>query len=164
MRSKILLGLWVAAVSLLFSVPAYAYTGTTNGGNGGLGNGMGTSSHGIHDGISANQVGTKTYIHSTNGSAASTTGTSNHEVSVYGTGTGSQFLNVNPNANLNANLNANTPITTDHNSGYRTQSYANDGYRALDTTSSRNKGWGWLGLLGLLGLFGMRSRNPQHDR
>ncbi|MBD3919047.1 hypothetical protein H8B09_09800 [Paenibacillus sp. PR3] len=154
MRSKVLCGLWVAAVCLMMlSVPAFAYSETTtNGGNGGLGNGMGTSTHGSHEGISANQFGTGMHVQSYNGTA-STRGTHNHEVSIYGTGTGSQFFNVNSNASAS--------VTTERNLGYHAQSYTNDGYRALETNSSRGKGWGWLGLIGLFGIF---KRNPQRDR
>lgn len=155
MRSQILCGLWVAVVSLMISVPAYAYSETTNGGNGGLGNGMGTSTRGTHDGISANQFGNRIHVQSNDG-ATNTIGTHNHEVSVYGTGTGSQFLNV--------NRNTNDGYGTSQIPGYRTQSYTNGGYRAMDTSSSRDMNWSWLGLLGLLGLFGLRSRNPERGR
>lgn len=134
MKSTMLRGLWVAVVSLMFAVPAYAHSGTTNGGNGGLGNGMGARMH-----VQSNEGPTRTNA------------TTNHDVSVYGTGTGSQFLNVN----------ANTSGTVDGNPGYRTQSNTNRGYRALETTPSRGMGWGWLGLLGLVGIFGIWSRNPR---
>ncbi|TJY42806.1 hypothetical protein E5161_08165 [Cohnella pontilimi] len=152
MRSTMLRGLIVAVVFLLFAVPAYAHSATSNGGNGGLGNGMGTNTQGgMHDGISAHRHGNKINVQSIDGSTITT---HKRDVSIYGTGTGTQFLNVN----------ANDSKMTDGNPGDRTQSYTNDGYRALGTTSSRGMGWGWLGLLGLLGLFGIRSRNPQRDR
>ncbi|MFC5529825.1 WGxxGxxG family protein [Cohnella yongneupensis] len=153
MRKTILCGLWAAVVCLMFAVPVYAYSGTANGGNGGLGNGMGTGTHGTHDGISANRYDTRMYVQSTDG-ATRTKATPNYHVSVYGTGTGSQFLNVN----------ANVPGTMVRHPGYHTQSYENGGYRALETTSSKGMGWGWLGLLGLIGLFGIFSRNPQRNR
>lgn len=152
MRRTILSGIWIAVVSVLLAVPAYAYSGTANGGNGGLGNGMGTRAH-ANDGIFANRNGTRMHAQSNVGTT-NTHATSNHDVSVYGTGTGSQFLNVNPHASG----------MTDRHPGYRTQSYPNDGYRALETTPTRRMGWEWLGLLGLFGLFGMRSRNPQRER
>lgn len=154
MRRKSLCGLWVAVVSLMVAVPVYAYSDTANG-NGGLGNGMGTSTHSMHDhdGISANSYGTKMYVQSNDG-ATRTRATNNHAVSVYGTGTGSQFFNVN----------ANATGTTDHNPLYRTQSYDNGGYRALETSTSNDMDWSWLGLLGLIGLFGLRNRNPERGR
>lgn len=153
MKSTMLRGLCVAVVSLMFAVPAYAYSATTNGGNGGLGGGMGTNAHGMLDGISANRNGSKMYVQSNN-SPTRTNAAPNRDVSVYGTGTGSQFMNIN----------ANTSGTANNNPGYRTQSNANNGYRALETTPSRGMGWGWLGLLGLIGLFGIRSRNPRRER
>jgi hypothetical protein len=149
MRSKIFCSLWIAALSLTFAVPANAYSDTANG-NGGLGNGMGTNTH-TH-GVAANNNGTKMYVQSNDG-VTRTKATSSHEVSVYGTGTGSQFFNVNANASG----------TLDHNPLYRTQSNDNGGYRALET-SSNDMDWSWLGLLGLLGLFGLRSRNPERGR
>lgn len=141
MKSTWLRGLGVAVVSLMFAVPAYAHSATPNGGNGGLGNGMGTRMH-----VQSNDGQTRTNA------------TSNHEISVYGTGTGSQFINVNRNGNV--------PGTMDRTPGNLMPSNANNGYRAraLETAPSRGMNWGWLGLLGLLGLFGIRSRNPQRDR
>jgi hypothetical protein len=151
MRRIILYALWVAIISLMFAIPAYAYSETANG-NGGLGNGMGTRTNSIHDGITANRYGTMMHDQS-NHSATRTKTTPNYNISVYGTGTGSQFFNVN----------ANSP-GMDRNPVNRTQSYTDGGYRTMETTTSRDMGWGWLGLLGLIGLFGIRSRNPQRDR
>lgn len=167
MRRTILCGIGAAAMALTLAVPAYA---ETSGGNGGLGNGMGTHTHGMQNGFSANQAGgNRMYVQSIDGTERAQSLT-NHEVSVYGTGTGSQFLNGNSygttdrNRGYRAQSNVTDRNMTDRNTGYRTQSYANDGYRAMATTTSRHTDWGWLGLLGLLGLFGMRSRNPQRDR
>lgn len=152
-------GLWIPIVCLLFAVPAHAYSGTGNGGNGGLGNGMGTHDmQDKNDGYSANSYGNKTYLPSNDGTTArmndGTAARTNHDVSIYGTGTGTQFLHTNDHAA--------TPV--DRTPGYRMESSMNGEYRALETTSSNGSNWGWLGLLGLVGLFGMRSRNPQRER
>ncbi|MBO9609383.1 MAG: hypothetical protein J7639_25745 [Paenibacillaceae bacterium] len=128
MTKKMVTGLWALVVSVAVAVPAYAHGATSNG-NDGLGNGMGTGTHGMH---------VQSYDNTTRAK-----GTPNYDVSVYGTGTGSQFLNVN----------ANTSGTTDRNPVYRMKSATNNANR-----------WGWLGLLGLVGLFGMWNRNPQRDR
>ncbi|MFD0669921.1 WGxxGxxG family protein [Cohnella sp. GCM10027633] len=141
MKRKLFCGLALAVFSLLLAIPAYAYTGTADGGNGGLGNGMG---NGTHD--------SRLHVQSTDGSAR-TNQMPHHRVSVYGTDTGTQFLNVNPNV---PGLSARNPVL-------RPQSNANGGYRALATNDSNDMNWSWLGLLGLLGLFGIRSRNPQRD-
>ncbi len=147
MRNKMLCGLSVAVIASMLAVPVYAESGKTNGGNGGVGNGMGT---GHHD--------TSMHVRSIDrGNAMQST--RNHDVSIYGTGTGSQFWNVNANQ-------SNTGVT-DGASTYRSQSYNNyntNGYRAAATTTVRKNSWGWLGWLGLLGLFGLRNRNPQRDR
>jgi MYXO-CTERM domain-containing protein len=151
MRRIILCGIWVAIVSLMFAIPTNAYSDRANG-NDGLGNGMGTRTNSTHDGITANLYGTKMNAQS-HDSATRTKATPNHEISVYGTGTGSQFFNVNANTS-----------GMDRNPVNHTQTYMDGGYRTMETTSSRGMGWGWLGLLGLIGLFGIRSRNPQRDR
>mgnify|MGYP001439724537 CR=1 FL=1 len=141
MKKNILLrSIGVAVLSLMFAVPAYAnpaQSAQADGGNGGLGNGMGARPHVLADNGSVNAKAA-----------------SRHDVSVYGTGTGNQFRNVNANAGM----------TTDRQPMDRTHANANDRVRTLDTVPSRGMSWGWLGLLGLLGLFGNRSRNPQRDR
>lgn len=143
MRNKLLCGLSVAIVALMLAVPVYAYSGKANGGNGGLGNGMGTDDRGSNMHVQSYDRGTRTQA------------TGNHEVSVYGTGTGSQFRNVNAYQNGTGATNR-SPI-------YRSQSYETNGYRAAATTTDRNTSWGWLGWLGLLGLFGLRNRNPERN-
>jgi len=138
MRSRIKTGLGIAALSLMLAAPAYAHTGTANGGNGGLGSGMGTPSNG------------------SNVRAQSVDRTNGHEISVYGTGTGSQFRNVNP-GNPGAAY-----VGNGYGNGNRTT--ADGTYRTAATNSGRGIGWGWLGLLGLFGLVGIRNRNPQRNR
>ncbi|WP_027084555.1 WGxxGxxG family protein [Cohnella panacarvi] len=143
MKNKVLSGLCAAVVALMMvAVPVYAESGKTNGGNGGLGNGMGTDRH-DHMHVQSHNRGTRTQA------------TGNREVSVYGTGTGSQFWNVNANQRGTG--------MTNGASTYRSQSYNTNGYRAAATTE-RNTSWGWLGWLGLLGLFGLRNRDPQRNR
>ncbi len=136
MRSRIKNGLWIAALSLTLAAPAHAYTGKANGGNGGLGNGMGTPSQGT--GVRAHGVG----------------GTTGHEISVYGTGTGSQFRNIHPG----------NPVTPHNRIDNVTRTPTDGSYRAAAANTARGPSWGWLGLLGLLGLVGIRNRNPQRDR
>jgi hypothetical protein len=134
----------------MLATPAYANTETANGGNGGLGGGIGTV---VDDGISAKSNGTK--MHSQSNNPAKTNDKANYEVSVYGTGTGSQFWNVT----------ANSAGTASHTHNTLIGSNGNNGVRALDTTASDNRTrWGWLGLLGLIGLFGIRSRNPERNK
>lgn len=148
---------------LVLAVPAYADTGSshrgkTGGGNGGLGQGMGTN-------------GGQLRSQSVNGMGARSTG--NYDVSVYGTGTGTQFLNDNLNAadtttraGYRAQSYSNAPGTamngTMNGNGYRTQSYTNNSYRAAAADNDRD--WGWLGLFGLIGLAGLFGRNPQRER
>ncbi|WP_336784633.1 WGxxGxxG family protein [Paenibacillus sp. MMO-177] len=146
MINKTLSGISMALITLLLASPvtADAYSRTANGGNGGLGSGMGIESHGTHDEMSA-----KSYEpgHS---DPLRTNARSNHDVSVYGTGTGSQFRYINANA-------IGSPNQINTQSG--------DRYHATAVTTTRkNTGWGWLGLLGLLGLFGIRSRNPERNK
>jgi MYXO-CTERM domain-containing protein len=138
MRSRIKTALGIAALSLMLAAPAYAHAETANGGNGGLGNGMGTPSNG------------------SNVRAQNVDRTNGHEISVYGTGTGSQFRSVNPGAPGTTNIN--------NGYGYGNRTSADGAYRAAATNSGRGIGWGWLGLLGLFGLFGIRNRNPQRNR
>jgi len=131
----------VAVAAMLSAVPAYAYSGSGDGGNGGLGNGMGMDA--TRD--------ARLHVESRDGAGALGT-TPNHHVSVYGTGTGTQFRDVNANA-------------ADANNRYRT--YGNEsvgGYRAAEATADRGSRWGWLGLLGLIGLAGLRNANPQRNR
>ncbi|MGO4106619.1 WGxxGxxG family protein [Paenibacillus sp. YAF4_2] len=145
MITKTLCGISIALITLLLASPpssANAYSGTANGGNGGLGSGMGIESPGTHHGMS-----TKSY-EPEQSDQMRTNARSNHEVSVYGTGTGSQFSHINAKAHGSTNL-------------INTQS--DDSYHATAATTTKNTGWGWLGLLGLLGLFGMRSRNPERN-
>lgn len=161
MRRRLLFAIGVAILCLVLAVPAYAYSGNANGGNGGVGNGMGSQTHGKKSGSSPQMR-----VQSIDTGVRSNV-SRNHNVSVYGTSTGTQFLNGYGNRNapgsttMYGQSNANTFGTTNR---MRTQSYTNDGYRALETTTSRDFNWSWLGLLGLLGLFGIRSRNPQRDR
>lgn len=153
MRRTIISGLWVTIVSLMLAVPAYAHAGTANGGNGGLGNGMGHYGTGTHDGMSSNSNGTRMY----DGSGYRAQGTRaapDYEVSVYGTGTGSQFRNVN----------AGAPGTRNPSEDYHSRMYTDGGYRATASTPTRGVGWGWLGLIGLIGLAGIFSRKPQRNR
>ncbi|QHW29584.1 WGxxGxxG-CTERM domain-containing protein [Paenibacillus rhizovicinus] len=143
----------MAIVTLMLATSASAYSGTANGGNGGLGSGMGTGTHGANEGMSAKSYNLKMY--GLPDETPRTNANANKEVSVYGTGTGSQFWDVNGN-----------PIgTANRDHMYRTQSVAsNDGYRAMSATTDNGKNWGnwgWLGLLGLVGLFGNRNRNPE---
>lgn len=149
MKSKWLHGVWIAVVSLMIAVPAYANTATTNGGNGGLGNGM----KGMQNGTSANRDHSRMHMQS-NGNLTRTKSTPNYDISVYGTPTGSQFQNVNANDNG----------MTDQNRDNRMQTNTNNGYRALNTNTTRGMDWGWLGLLGLIGLAGLFNRNPQRNR
>jgi len=141
MRNKLMYSLVAIVVVLMLAVPVYADSGNTNGGNGGLGNGMGTGNQ-----------GSSMHVHSFDGRATHVT--DNRDVSVYGTGTGSQFWNMNAN-NTGARNGAST---------YRSPSYETNGYRAAATTTDRGTSWGWLGWLGLLGLLGLRNRNPQRNR
>jgi len=140
MRSQMKYALGVAGLSLMLAVPAYAYTGTANGGNDGLGNGMGKRN------------GTQVHAHG----VGKTTG---HEISVYGTGTGSQFR---------SGYTGTPAATTNRQDGYAPRTYADgtaDGrYRTTAAAPARGIGWGWLGLLGLFGLAGFRNRNPQENR
>ncbi len=135
MKSRFTSAFGIAVLSLTLAAPAYAYTGTANGGNGGLGNGMGTPS-------------AESHIH-----AQSTGSATGHEISVYDTGTGSQFRNINP---------ANTG--TDSGRGDYTNRTPAGTYRTTAANPTRNAGWAWLGLLGLFGLIGLRNRNPQGNR
>lgn len=151
MRSKWLHGILIAVASLMIAVPAYANT-ATNGGNGGLGNGMGTNK-GMQNGISANQGNAGMNVRS-NGVQTRSRTTPNYDVSVYGTGTGTQFQNVN----------ANDAGMTNHDRNNRMQTNTNDGYRPLNTNENRGMDWGWLGLLGLIGLTGLFKRDPQRNR
>jgi hypothetical protein len=143
MVTKILFRLSISLVtlSLFLASPVYAYTGMVNGGNGGLGSGMGTGAQVVDEGVSTKSYGSKMYNQS-NDDLARTKTTSNYDVSIYGTGTGSQFWNENSNAPGTANQ---------------------TGYRATEATSTKNTKWGWLGLLGLLGFFGIRSRNSERN-
>jgi len=160
MKKLIKSGLLVAGVSIMLTVPAYAYTGNGNGGNGGLGNGMGNPKSGAAQsgiGIRANGTGMRDGTKIRSQGARSAT---DHDVSVYGTGTGSQFRNVNAGVPGMANRNVD---------GYGARTYADgatDGaYRTRAAAApARGMRWGWLGLLGLLGLAGMRKRNPQDNR
>lgn len=150
MKRRMVSGIWVVVVCLALMVPAFAHSGNANFaaegyGNGGVGNGMGTQADGMNRGKSPQMT-----IQSIDTGAASNV--TDHSVSVYGTGTGTQYLNGYDNRTDNT---ANR---------YRTQSDTDGGYRTLETTTSRNFDWSWLGLLGLFGLFGLRSRNPQHER
>jgi len=159
MKKRLLSALWVAGISLMLAVPAYAYTGTANGGNGGLGNGMG--SYEKAEGKTSHARGTT--MHGGTGYRAQGTGTMrNRDVSVYGTGTGTQFLNGYGNDNRLRNGVTGTAYAPGR---YGARAYPNGAgtYRTAATTTSNGMGWGWLGLLGLLGLFGFRSRNPQRD-
>ncbi|MFB9274393.1 WGxxGxxG family protein [Cohnella cellulosilytica] len=139
MGNRIKTGLSIVALSLTLAAPAYANTtGTANGGNGGMGNGMGTQSH-----------------HGAGVRAQGVDGKAGRGVSVYGTGTGSQFRTIDP---VNPGV-TNSRVNDD---GKRTST---DGrYRAAATSTTRGSGWGWLGLLGLLGLVGFWNRNPQRNR
>ncbi|GFN32262.1 hypothetical protein [Paenibacillus xylaniclasticus] len=163
MRSKILCGIWAAVISFLLVLPAsasaaYAASNTPNGGNGGLGNGMGSVTRSTGNESSVNRSDHGMHAQSTS-NGLRTSSTSQYDVSVYGTGTGSQFFNLDP------NVNKYDSVTADRDTGYRAQSYTSDLYRAQDTGSSRGMGWNWLGWLGLLGLFGLLgNRNPQRDR
>ncbi|THF74627.1 WGxxGxxG family protein [Cohnella fermenti] len=163
MKKKIVGAASVALLSLTLAVPAYANHngahnegyGGANGGNGGLGNGMGTTSTGMADG---------TRVHSQSFDLRDRSNVNgNRDVSIYGTGTGNQFLNGTGN-------NANTPGTAGRYTGYSTDDNRRvtrtDGtYRAAATTGTgKSSNWGWLGLFGLLGLIGLRSRSPQGER
>jgi MYXO-CTERM domain-containing protein len=106
--------------------------------------GTGVSNPGANEGISAKSYGPQ----------SGTRALSNHDVSVYGTGTGSQFSNVNANSLGAANRTPNNQM----------QSYTDNGLRALETTSTKPIQWGWLGLLGLFGLFGARNRNSERSK
>ncbi|MBB3130415.1 MYXO-CTERM domain-containing protein [Paenibacillus rhizosphaerae] len=151
MRQQLRIGVLIAGMSLMLAAPAFAYgaAGTAqDGGNGGMGTGMGTGTIGTQSTggsqYRVNNVGT----------------TSHYHVSVYGTGTGSQYLNTNYGTNntgrmgTNSYTGSNTNMLTDNN---RIRTNA-----ATDT--NRGGGWGWLGLLGLIGLAGMRKGNPERDR
>ncbi|XID92446.1 WGxxGxxG family protein [Paenibacillaceae bacterium WGS1546] len=148
MRKRIISGLWVAGVAVMLTVPAYAHT-TTDGGNGGLGNGMGTYRTGTHAGIGTHANGKG--MQGVHGAGRAP----NYDVSVYGTGTGSQFRNVNPGT---------PPGAAGGNAGFGVRTNTDGAYRTTAAAPARGGGWGWLGLLGLLGLAGMRNRQPQGDR
>ncbi|WP_256757707.1 WGxxGxxG family protein [Cohnella sp. WQ 127256] len=150
MRRTIISGLWVTVVTLMLALPAYAHTGTVNGGNGGLGNGMGHNGAGTHSGISSNSNETRMYD-GTSYRVKGAKAAPNYEVSIYGTGTGSQFRTGY----------AGVSGTTKPSEVYRTRTYTDGGYRTTATTPARGGGWAWLGLLGLIGLAGIWSRNPQ---
>ncbi|WP_240941755.1 WGxxGxxG family protein [Paenibacillus sp. HB172176] len=151
MRKTILCVVWIVAASMMLAASAYAYSHANNGGNGGLGSGMGTEASGTKSGISA-----KSYDAGMQAGSLHNLSEKGHEVSIYGTDTGTQFLNGNANGSHSGTINR--PGT------YHDQSFEDGGYRATAVTSSdNNKAWGWLGLLGLLGLFGMRNRNPQRN-
>lgn len=161
--------LGVAGLSLMLAVPAYAHTAAaTDNGNGGLGNGMGTFRSGTQHRMGTYQSGT-TYT----GTTYSTKGTGkapNYGVSVYGTGTGSQYWHTNSNTEV-----AGTGrVGTNNYTGYGANTnmdgrnidgrYTDGRYRTTAAATTRSYNWGWLGLLGLIGLAGMRSRNPEGGR
>ncbi|MHA6485210.1 WGxxGxxG family protein [Paenibacillus sp. strain BS8-2] len=142
MLAKWLLRLSIPLVVLMTASHVYAYAGTDNGGNGGLGGGMGTNRSVVNEGITTKSYDSRMdkMDHSSN-------------VSVYGTGTGSQFLNVN----------TDTPRAIGNIPQYQMDSYTGNDFHAASTTSTKTTNWSWLGLIGLLGLFGFRSRNPERN-
>ncbi|MDR9854286.1 WGxxGxxG family protein [Paenibacillus sp. VCA1] len=148
MKRHIKSGFMAAVLSLMLTVPAYAHTTTEDGGNGGMGNGMGTVGTKAYDGsrYRINEVGT----------------TSNYDVSVYGTGTGSQYWNTN-NQMIDTGR-----IQTNNYTGYGMNTLngnTDNRLRAASTPTDRGGwNWGWLGLLGLIGLAGMWGRNPGRER
>ncbi|WP_136605205.1 WGxxGxxG family protein [Paenibacillus dokdonensis] len=146
MKRQIKGGLLVAGLSLMLAVPAYAHTAAEDGGNGGMGNGMGTAKTNNGSNYKVNEVGTGP----------------NYDVSVYGTSTGSQYLNT-----KNRMIDTGRMETTNYN-GNRPDMLSNSTDRGLHTNSTTtNRGvgsWGWLGLLGLFGLAGMRNKNSDRER
>ncbi|RUS45796.1 hypothetical protein [Cohnella sp. AR92] len=140
MRRKIVSGLAVSAVTLMLAVPAYAYTGSADGGNGGLGNGMETKAHA---GVSTYSVKGKSHGLAPNGM------TRTKEVSVYGTGTGTQFLNPNAPGTTTTNQFQSYGTTTYPNSGYTgygmNATTNTDGYRGYGTNATGTNMGGYRG-------------------
>ena len=144
-RSRVASGLLAAGLSLMLALPVSAHTSIANSGNGGMGTGMGNIGNGT--------------LKSTNVDRSMTGTSTDMRVNVYGSDTGSQFLNTGADMGTNrvrtnapANRRVNTPPVTDGN------------FRTMATTTNRGFNWAWLGLFGLLGLIGLWSRNPQRDR
>ncbi|MED5020438.1 hypothetical protein P9847_24520 [Paenibacillus chibensis] len=139
--------LLAASLSLMLTVPAYAHGTAEDGGNGGLGNGMGTMETKTSNGSNyrINEVGTG----------------GNYDVSVYGTSTGSQYWNTNHRIEPDG-------ARTNQYTGYHTNSITGNTDNRLHTTSTttgRDGGsWGWLGLLGLFGLRGLMGRRTGDER